>query len=81
MKTVEKLKGGHSGAVSCMDAWQDVPTLRHDIASTEGYKSLKDAAKYCKLRVVSGGMDGRVCIWDGRKGKLIQALTAHSGGV
>ncbi len=79
MKSVVKLKG-HEGAVMCMDAWQDLPTHGHDAGSPEAFKSLKDASKYCKLRVLSGGIDGRVCMWDGRKGKLLRSQQAHTGG-
>ena len=79
MKSVVKLKG-HEGAVMCMDAWQDLPTHGHDAGSPEAFKSLKDASKYCKLRVLSGGIDGKVCIWDGRKGKLLRSQQAHTGG-
>jgi WD40 repeat protein len=74
-----KLKG-HDGPIVCMDAWEDMPTLRSDASTAEGVKSMTEATKYCKMRVISGGIDGRVCIWDGRKGKMLLSYPAHSGG-
>ena len=78
MKT-NKLKG-HGCAVTCMDAWQDVPTLGCDAPSRDSFKSLKEALSYCKLRILSGGVDGRVCMWEGRKGKLVKRVAAHTSG-
>ncbi len=55
---------GHSGGVLCMDAWKGVAA----------------GDKKSPLLVLSGGADGHLVVWDGRRRKSLFTLKDHDGG-